>query len=156
MQEDTTWLKSGDGCLTIWLRALLANPALIIYRHGPRMRPLNSRSLVHSSLRILLRPAQGALAEVQIRRAIDAIRHRTAGDIHSIRLIRARKAFRRGGGRRRGGRGLVSRFDAVDPGLNQRRGRPLHLRRVRGGFGDHGCHGVCLESRDRFARSEAT
>ena len=38
------------------------------------------------------------------------------------------------------GRGGLLRLYPIDPGLNKRRGRPLHLGRVGGWFGDRRCH----------------
>lgn len=133
--------KTLGQCLTIWLGALLAYPAIIVRRHCPRQWPLYPCLLVPWFLRILLRPIQGTLVVGQVGRAIDAIRHRTASGIRSSRLARSRETFRRRG-RRRGGRRLLG-LDSVDPSRDQRRGRPLHLgRRVRGGFGDRRCHTV--------------
>lgn len=107
--------------------------------------------MVSDSLRIPSRSVQGTLVvgAVQKRRAIDAIRHLTAGGIRRIQLTRPRETFRRRG-RRRGGRGLLRSSDSVDPGLTpQRRGWPFHFGRVRGGFGDDRCHGwIAVALRD--------
>lgn len=59
-------------------------------------------------------------------------------------MVRTGQTFRGGGRRRRGG---LLRLDSVHSGLDERRGRSLHLRGMRGGLGD--CRRHTVESEPR-------